>query len=87
MATGNPNGGLDFPDFPTYGAGILLNLTDVGFYPVSDTTANKRCVYWQQEPFKPDGTAGSYATNGTNSYLNGTFWTTVAVILTSLIAF
>ena len=86
VATGDPNGGSGFPLFPTYGAGTLLNLTDVGFHPVPDTTANKRCIYWQQEPFKANDTSGPNATNGTSSYWGATFWKTVATILTSLIA-
>ena len=87
VATGVPNGGSDFPAFPTYGAGTLLNLTDQGFYPVPDTTANQRCVYWEEESFKQSNatTAVSEVTNdATSSSWGGAVWTTVTIILTNL---
>ena len=49
--TGMPSGNNDFPAFPVYGNGTLLNLTDTGLLQIQDTTANERCSYFQLIPF------------------------------------
>ena len=50
--SGTPSGQGDFPAFPAYGNGTLLNLTDNGFSQIQDSTANQRCLYLQLIPNK-----------------------------------
>lgn len=85
--TGTPDGGPDFPAFPPYRTGTVLNLTTSGFPSVLDPTANERCLYWQQEPYKANTASGTTqpATNGSSMFWRGEMWKTVGALLASLI--
>lgn len=84
--TGIPNEGSAFPAFPLYGSGTILNLTDCGFPSVPDPTANERCLYWQQEPYKVDtASAKNASTNGSSMLWGGELWKTIGAILAGLV--
>ena len=84
---GTPNGGPGFPTFPPYGSGTILNLTDSGFPNVPDPTANERCLYWQQEPYKANTASGTTrtATNDSTTFWGEELWKTVGALLASLV--
>lgn len=49
--TGSPSG-VGVPKFPLYSASSLVqNLNVTGFSPMTDPTANPRCVWWQKQLF------------------------------------
>ena len=84
--TGTPNDGSMYPTFPLYGAGTLLNLTDFGFPTVADPTANERCLYWQQEPYKSSLTPLKNASaNGWSTLWGGELSKMIGAMLAGLV--
>ena len=87
--TGTPKGQGEYPAFPFYGSGTILNLTDDGFMPVPDLTENQRCSYFKNIPEEAsvgDDSVYVGAVSAAASFRPKSLLGTVLATLTGLVA-
>ena len=83
--TGAPEGQGEYPAFPSYGSGTILNLTDDGFTAIPDLTANQRCSYFQNIPEEPLGGESPVNVAAASAAASYSSMSYLGIVLTTLV--